>query len=207
MSIISYKNNFIFLKTRKTAGTSIQASLKPICDSKDIVTYGWINEITGEKSKLSEFFAKDEIEKELNIDFDSFFTFGFTRNPFDLVLSRYFYEIKRKRLIQFANKVNFNIWLKLKYIKNKEYIQDRSRYLLFDDNLESVVNYIGRFETLENDFHFIKCNFYNYYSIKLQHLNKSNFNNIHYHDWFSQDNKKLISKYFAFEIDYFKYRF
>jgi hypothetical protein len=72
MSIISFKNNFIFLKTRKTAGTSIQASLKGICGKEDIVTYGWINEITGEKSVLSEFFAKDDIVKELNIDFDSF---------------------------------------------------------------------------------------------------------------------------------------
>lgn len=36
--IISHKNKFIFLKTNKTAGTSIEIALSKFCDHKDIIT-------------------------------------------------------------------------------------------------------------------------------------------------------------------------
>ncbi|MFN4141995.1 sulfotransferase family 2 domain-containing protein [Aestuariivirga sp.] len=36
--IVSHKNRFIFLKTRKTAGTSIEISLRPYCGPDDIIT-------------------------------------------------------------------------------------------------------------------------------------------------------------------------
>jgi len=36
--IISHKHKFIFLKTKKTAGTSIEIALSKICDQNDIVT-------------------------------------------------------------------------------------------------------------------------------------------------------------------------
>jgi len=36
--IVSHENKFIFLKTRKTAGTSIEIGLSRLCGSKDIIT-------------------------------------------------------------------------------------------------------------------------------------------------------------------------
>ena len=36
--IISYKYKFIFMKTRKTAGSSIQKALSTICGPDDIIT-------------------------------------------------------------------------------------------------------------------------------------------------------------------------
>jgi len=36
--IISHKHKFIFMKTRKTAGTSIQVALSKICGPDDIIT-------------------------------------------------------------------------------------------------------------------------------------------------------------------------
>lgn len=38
MTIVSFKHSFIFIKTRKTAGTSVEAFLRNICGEKDIVT-------------------------------------------------------------------------------------------------------------------------------------------------------------------------
>lgn len=36
--IISHKHKFIFIKTKKTAGTSIEIALSSICDADDIIT-------------------------------------------------------------------------------------------------------------------------------------------------------------------------
>jgi hypothetical protein len=36
--IINHRYKFIFLKTRKTAGTSIESALSQFCDSNDIIT-------------------------------------------------------------------------------------------------------------------------------------------------------------------------
>ena len=36
--ILSYTNNFLFIKTRKTAGTSIEIALSLKCSKKDVIT-------------------------------------------------------------------------------------------------------------------------------------------------------------------------
>jgi hypothetical protein len=36
--ILSYANNFLFIKTRKTAGTSIEIALSIECSKKDVIT-------------------------------------------------------------------------------------------------------------------------------------------------------------------------
>ena len=36
--IVSHKHRFIFLKTKKTAGTSIELALSALCDGDDIIT-------------------------------------------------------------------------------------------------------------------------------------------------------------------------
>ncbi|NJL84294.1 MAG: chondroitin 4-O-sulfotransferase [Chloroflexaceae bacterium] len=45
--IVSHKHQFIFLKTKKTAGTSIEIALSQFCGAKDIIT-----PITGEDERL-----------------------------------------------------------------------------------------------------------------------------------------------------------
>ncbi len=38
MTIINHKFKFIFIKTRKTAGTSLEIALSKFCDSEDMIT-------------------------------------------------------------------------------------------------------------------------------------------------------------------------
>ena len=38
MTIVSHAHRFIFLKTAKTAGTSIEVTLSPLCGPEDVVT-------------------------------------------------------------------------------------------------------------------------------------------------------------------------
>ena len=41
MTIISYSKNFIFVKTNKTAGTTLELGLSQFCNSQDVI--GTIN--------------------------------------------------------------------------------------------------------------------------------------------------------------------
>lgn len=93
--VISHKYKFIFIKTTKTAGTSLEVFLSNVCGDDDVVTPifphvephrarnyeegGFYNHIPGH-----------EIKKKVSKDtWDSYFVFCFERNPWDKVLSHY----------------------------------------------------------------------------------------------------------------------
>ena len=97
MAILSFSKNFIFIKTRKTAGTSIQDSLKSFCNKKDIITLGWTNLKNKKRCCISEFASLKNMEDNFKINSDKFFKFGFTRNPYSIVLSRYLFQVRKKR--------------------------------------------------------------------------------------------------------------
>jgi len=212
MSIVSFSRKYIFIKTRKTAGTSIQKTLLPFCNMHDIVTKEWTNLLTGQLSVIEEFATLEQIENLFGINHDNYFKFGFTRNPFALTLSRYFYQIKMGRIAGPPLKEQFNNWVSEVYFVGEpgfpkgRYIKDRSRLLLFNSTFKPKVNFIGRFETLKKDFqHVIKQ--IGLPKIELVHVNKSNIHNVMYRDWLSEHSKKLIEKNFDFELEYFKYKY
>ena len=122
--IISHKHKFIFIKCRKTAGTSIELSLSKICGPKDIITpFNSEDEkkrldlgIRGAQNYLA---AKSEKSHNSKWDFfketkpvkkfynhisaselaelvpeiwENYFKFTVERNPFDKVVSYYFWR-------------------------------------------------------------------------------------------------------------------
>lgn len=205
--IVSFSKKFIFIKTPKCAGTSIQRSILPILSGGDICAYGHKNEVNGKTLKnISEFSKPKDVENHLNIKFDDFFSFGFVRNPFGIVLSRFFYQIKRKRIDFEPTVRDFNRWVQRVYYFNYEYPVDRPLAYLFDYELNLIVDFIGRVEHIESNFEFLcdrvfKCD------VELLHINRSDCPDAHYHDWFNSESRRLIQKCFEFELDFFKYSF
>ena len=78
MALISFSNRFIFIKTRKTAGTSMEIFFIENCDIK----------------MLGEFDSLQAVVRKSKITPDDYFKFGFTRNPYAIVLSRYLFQVK-----------------------------------------------------------------------------------------------------------------
>lgn len=54
MAIISYRNRFIFIKTRKTAGSSVEIALSRVCGPEDFITPIGIEAGPDEKLRLEE---------------------------------------------------------------------------------------------------------------------------------------------------------
>ena len=208
MAIVSFSRKFIFIKTRKTAGTSIQKSLVKFCDENDIVTYGRRNLINKKECVIEEFASLEDIEDKFKVDTKDYFKFGFTRNPFSIVLSRYLFHMKRKHLLGEANKKGFNSWVKAKYFGGRPTVRDgdRSRLLLFDQSFIPTVDFIGKVENIGEDFNKVVKRI-GLEDVKLAWVNKSNVKGIEYREWMSGPNKKRVEDFFDFELDYFKYKF
>src|SRR5918997_5095351 len=121
--IISHKHKFIFLKTRKTAGTSIEIALSRLCGDRDIITpIGQDERFRREFShRGSQNFRVASPEREPNdgrprkeVDYynhipaervrvligtaiwDEYYKFCFERNPWDKAISLYFWLTRNR---------------------------------------------------------------------------------------------------------------
>lgn len=211
MAIVSFSNEFIFVKTRKTGGTSVQKSLLPALTGKDVMTEKWLDVRSGSRCIIQEFASIEEIHSAFPKS-SRFYTFGFTRNPYSITLSRYLYQLKMGRIGGPMSPQDFNRWARDVYFvgeprfPNGRFILDRSRYLLFDQALNPKVHWIGRLERLERDFELLTATL-GLRQVRLLHVNKSNSDNHHPIEWMNQETRRLVEYHFDFELEYFGYQF
>ena len=155
------------MKTRKTAGSSIQKALSTICGPDDIITPD--AESPGTAKNIDKFVmnhphppigvVKNFIGEE---SWDKFFKFAFVRNPWSLAVSRYHWN---KRGVDCSVK-DFNNFL-IKYCSDEAhwgpahyFVNDLQQHYTTVDG-EIALNFIGKLETLKDDFKTIcsKLNF------------------------------------------------
>jgi hypothetical protein len=100
--IVSYERGFVFLKTRKTAGTSVEIALSRVCGERDVI--GPISPADEElrareggrpaqhHQDVSPHMPARAVRRLVGHDqFRSMFRFAIERNPWDLVVSQYFW--------------------------------------------------------------------------------------------------------------------
>lgn len=167
--IISHKYKYIFLKTTKTAGTSIEISLSRFCGLDDIITpisfsdelirkklgifpknyenYTCPLKLEEDNSQLKANFwnhikakeIKDRIGTKI---WNSYFKFCFVRNPWDRAISQY-YWVKRK--IDQPESLD-------KFIKRRKLNRNFNIYTI-DGKI--ALDYIGKYESLIEDLSLI----------------------------------------------------
>lgn len=206
--IISHKYKFIFLKTRKTAGTSIEISLSRYCGVNDIITpiSPADEEIRAKFDKYSQNYKvgqknyynhipANEIKSLIGEEtWNNYFKFCFDRNPWDKVISSYYYYSRKK--------VSFEQFLEMEGYKFAY------NFPIYTINNKPVVNYIGKYENLEADLRII-CEKIGIPFDGWLPKAKSNRrkNRQHYSTLYNQDQKEVIQNYFKKEIDLLNYHF
>lgn len=157
--IVSHRHRFIFLKTRKTAGTSVEIALSRICGPEDIITP--IAEADEELRKAMGGLPPQNytapplvmegrphlparaVRQIVGADvWESYFKFAIERNPWDTVVSFYYWRIRDDPSpVPFEDFVNSN---KVRSLANRNARIYRLRGKLAVDEL-------CRFESLDSD--------------------------------------------------------
>jgi hypothetical protein len=136
--------------------------------------------------------------------FNSYFKFGFVRNPWDRVASLY----QRKEGLQMREKMTFEefvSWIKYSSstcIHSVPHVNQLD--WLVDPHGNVLLDFIGRFETLNSDWDSISKVIG--VSPELPHVNQ-NPDKKHYSEYYTQKTKRIVTDKFRTDIEYFNYTF
>jgi len=184
-------NNCIFIHIPKTGGSSVANSLFNI----------WPHLHFSSKEYLA-LYGKDFYNKA--------FKFCFIRNPWDRLYSTYCYlhkELGNEKDIQYGRKLlkgisSFEQFVKLIAIQRGF---KHSNFLFYPQNhFIDNVDFIGRFENLEDDFHKVQV-ILNKQNQELLHLNKSNSEN--YKNQYDNQMIDIVYNVYKEDIKLFTYDF
>lgn len=186
--IVSHKHKFIFLKTKKTAGTSIELALSKFCGSDDIITplleeeemrirgsypeaqnymipwhqYNFNNWkkffLEGKRANFFNHMRGERVKQLIGERiWNSYFKFCFERNPWDKVISGYYYGYRdseddsKPTLSEYIQKGNLK-YSSSHYIytsKGKVIVDKVFLYENLDESLREISNYLNLPEPLE----------------------------------------------------------
>lgn len=224
--IISHSHKFIFIKSHKTAGTSIEAALSKYCSGDDIVTplinYKFNRDDNGEwihHSMNSEGFHQHDdaltIRNRLPADvWNNYFKFSITRNPWDRAVSFFSWEKRRdpaltphKRFYNYLgipfNELRETRKLFNKYIKGDWTTNDP--FYTIDDQL--CVDFVIHYERLTEDFQEV-CKTIGIPPVELPRL-KSGIRkkNHHYSEYYDEESKLIVANRHSNDLRLFSYEF
>lgn len=172
--------------------------------------------------KASEYVTCGHISQEL---FESYFKFAFVRNPWDKIVSEYKYQ-------GYPKKFDFKTYL-FKHLPKSgwtdAYVHIIPQYdFLFDAEENHLVDFIGKFERLQEDFGEI-CRMLDIRETSLPHINKSlsenrikHFKKLrhlwnskkkrenifqHYSEYYDNESKEFVSHIYKKDIEAFNYEF
>ena len=137
------------------------------------------------------------------------FTFSVVRNPWDKVVSHYHYRVRTNQTGLGHTPMPFDEWLQRCYVDKDPRYYDQPRMFmpqrqwLIDDNGELLVEFIGRFENLQEDFGRI-CQRLSV-AAELGHAKPSGRGS--YRDYYADTSRHLVGEVFAEDVELFGYEF
>lgn len=218
--IVNHEYRFIFLKTYKTAGTSLEIALSKHCSDDDIVTriqeedyrqslgaragFDPIIQKAGRNIQVSNHCSAEIAKRIVGAqNWQRYTKFTIERNPFDKCLSHYWYFLSEKR-----TSLSLSDWLYKASIYYPELI---TNWPLYTIRGKIAVDHFLFFENLPDDFTRVEDILelkldIPAYRVKSEHKpDQKEFRD--YRKMLSDSDRKLIERVCRKEIDYFDYTF
>ena len=139
---------------------------------------------------------QDIIDEEI---FSNYLKFAVVRNPWDRMVSRFFYS---KKVDNKFKDLNFEEFVKYD-LENNMHIISQYRYCTDKEN-NFCLDYVIKFENLIDDFNKVSLKIYNKEDM-LKHFNKSDHRQ--YREYYNEKIKEKIYKYCKKDIEFFEYEF
>ncbi len=205
--LISNKYRFIFIHIYKNAGSSITHALMPFAANKlqrggNLILKRFGISCLEPQPYLHHIKACELISKIGQKAFKSYFSFAIVRNPWDWQVSLYTFMLKDTSHYQheivksFRNFDEYIIW---RCAEEAGYQKD----FIFSEQGEQLVDFIGRYENLAEDFEKICSNIG--ISATLPALNVSRTKP--YQEYYNEKTVDIVRRTFAPDIHLFNYDF
>lgn len=207
---ISHKHKFIFLSRPKCASTSISQVLNKYTDIFGENQLPWHHHTPA--SLLKQNF------ENMGWDWNSYFKFISIRNPWDLVVSLYFYgkpDMNGRYFWETTvydpnSRLSFKDWLlnsRSWDFKQKKFLPDLSAYTysyyVQDSEKNSLVDFVVRVENLEEDLDIVSSKL----GFSLTCLKVNATHHRHYQEYYDSESIEIVKKVFSSDIHYGKYSF
>ena len=204
--LVSHKNKFIFVHIYKNAGRSITTALMPFAASSLYETIDRAGSYLGvtmpySPRPMEDHVSASQILSRMGKDkYDSYYSFAVVRNPWAWQVS--LYEFMRMRSNHYQHH------LAIKFRDFEEYIKWRcaddihhQKDFIYSEDGEQLVNYVGRFESLSQDFDHI-CKHIGV----VAKLEKTNVSSVKpYHEYYNKKSIELVRETFREDIELFEY--
>jgi hypothetical protein len=224
--IISHTHKYIFIKSEKTAGTSVEAALSNYCSANDVVTplgdYWFNRDEKGEwvHSSMNPegFFQHDpavEIKRKVSSEvWSEYFKFSITRNPWDRIVSLFSWEarnrpeLKPQRTLLHTLGMPFDefgaITARFREFVNSEWKTNDRFYVLEG---QCCVDFVIRYEHLADDLAEV-CRTVGLPAITLPRLKAGlRGSKHHYSEYYDEASKQLVGARHANDLRLFGYKF
>lgn len=214
--MISHKHKFIFVHIPKCGGTSIELALlkkegiELPCNKIELLSNEQKQEYSigyryqdtmAQHRTISQYKTKHKKE---------YFTFTFSRNPWERLLSEYFYIKKENGCKCMELNFNkqfptFNDFVKNNGIKCGWRGHDSLQIdFILNSNQDKVIDFIGRCENLQEDFNIV-CDKIGIAREQLPHAYKTKHK--HYTEYYDDETRQIVAEKYAKDIEYFGYKF
>ena len=160
--IVNHKYKFIFIKSFKTASTSLEIALSKFCDKNDIITpiviqdekirqklnFNSPQNYKGFEEHMTALEVKNKLDAEI---FNNYFKFIVVRNPFEQIISAYYWHNESKK------KERKFLFFRKKPLSFNKFFKRKAQHIFYDeinrytDNGKVIIDGFIKYENFEND--------------------------------------------------------
>lgn len=197
--LISHQHRFIFIHVHKSAGNSISAALEQYCEGTSHELHDAGFPLHASAALICKLVGSSI--------WDSYFKFAIERNPWDKVLSSYYYQMENwERFRKWYRHPcpTFEQWMYPFRFWRKSLAPSFPMYSIRGC---PAVDFVGRYESLEQDFAFI-CESIGLPQIRLPMMNRSALRPTSaYREAYTRRTRRRVADTFYREIEHFGYAF